>query len=185
MKRFSIHYNAPFTLTFSLICGIAYLLISLSNGVLGKDFFSIQPDLSLGHWLTWPRLLVHVFGHASIEHLSYNLIVILLIGPMLEEKYGTSRLCWMSALTALISGLLVLLLLPYGLMGASGIGFMLITLSSFTNAKRDSLPLTFVLVAIIFLGNELVRSFGEDNISQLAHIVGGACGGAFGYFMRR
>jgi membrane associated rhomboid family serine protease len=185
MKRLTIHYNAPFTLSFSLVCIVVFLLIALTQGSAAERFFSIQPDLPLLHPVTWFRLLAHALGHASIEHLAYNLTLILLLGPMLEEKYGTRRLLIMSATTALVSGLVVLFLLPKGLLGASGIGFMLIVLSSFSNFRRGTVPLTFLLVVALFIGNEVINSFEQDNISQVAHILGGSCGAAFGFALNR
>jgi GlpG protein len=68
-------------------------------------------------------------------------------------------------------------------MGASGIVFMMILLASMANMKSREIPLTFIAVAIIYLGGEVVRSFRNDNISQLAHLVGGAAGAAFGFFI--
>jgi membrane associated rhomboid family serine protease len=66
-------------------------------------------------------------------------------------------------------------------MGASGVVFMMILLSSFTNFSHGEIPLTFILVLILYLGVQLYNSFGSDNISQFAHIIGGLCGSFFGF----
>ena len=89
----------------------------------------------------------------------------------------------MIAATALISGLINFIFFPnQALLGASGIVFMMIVLSSFTGYKKGALPLTMILVFVLYIGGEIVRGVLEsDNISQLTHIVGGICGGFFGY----
>jgi len=60
--------------------------------------------------------------------------------------------------------------------------FMMILLASFTNFSKGEIPLTFILVLILYLGRELFNAFGDDNISQFAHIVGGFIGSLFGFF---
>ena len=69
----------------------------------------------------------------------------------------------------------------HGLVGASGIVYMLIILSSFTNIREGSIPLTLLLVATIYIGREIISGIAlTDNISQLTHIAGGLCGLFFG-----
>ena len=44
------------------------------------------------------------------------------------------------------------------------------------------IPLTFIAVAIIYLGGEIVRAVSEDDqVSQMAHLLGGATGAVFGF----
>jgi len=89
--------------------------------------------------------------------------------------------------TALITGFVhiaVPLFDNMGLRGASGIVFMLIVLSSFVNVKRGTIPLTFILIAVLYLGKEIVSVLEHDNISQMAHIVGGALGSFFGFALQ-
>jgi len=46
-------------------------------------------------------------------------------------------------------------------------------------------PLTFILVVVLFLARELLNAFGQDDISQFAHILGGFCGSLFGFLFTR
>jgi len=41
-----------------------------------------------------------------------------------------------------------------------------------------------ILIAVLFIGKEVIQSFASDQISQFAHIIGGICGSIFGYFLR-
>ncbi len=180
-----VSYNAPFVLTFTFACVLFFGLDLALGGYLRERYLSILPGLPPGHPLTWLRLAAHIFGHAHLQHLVYNLSIILLIGPILEEKYGAGMLVFMTLVTALSTGLVTLFLLPKGLMGASGLVFALILLGSFVNVKSGTIPLTFILVSILFLGNEFFRAGSGDGIARFAHITGGVCGALCGFYKAR
>jgi membrane associated rhomboid family serine protease len=59
---------------------------------------------------------------------------------------------------------------------------MMILLASFTNFTAGEIPLTFILVLVLYLGREIFNSFNSNNISEFAHIVGGFVGSLFGFF---
>jgi membrane associated rhomboid family serine protease len=176
-----LRYNAPVTLSFALLAAVVLAIDQLTGGTLTKNYFSIGPSLDWGNILQWPRLVLFVVGHANWNHLISNFAFILLLGPILEEKYGSGRLFFMMFVTALVTGLLNVLFLPTGLLGASGIVFMMIILVSFTNIQRGDIPLTFIFVIILYLAREVVNSLHQDNISQFAHILGGIIGSVFGF----
>ena len=59
---------------------------------------------------------------------------------------------------------------------------MMIVLSSMVSFKQGQIPITMILVVILYLGNELIAGvFTKDNVSQLTHILGGICGGIYGW----
>ena len=102
---------------------------------------------------------------------------------MLEEKYGSAKILKVIVVTALVTGLINYLFFWHvGLCGASGVVFAFILLTSFTSFKKGDIPLTFVLVAIIFIGQQICEGlFVRDNISNLSHIVGGVIGAVIGF----
>jgi rhomboid protease GluP len=177
-----IKYNAPTVLTFTLICAIV-LLLSKSFPALTKNWFMVpgRGNFHAGSFRNWVTLFTHIIGHANWSHLINNFTLILVIGPMLEENYGSKDLLLMMIITALATGILNVLFFKTALLGASGVVFMMILLSSFTNFSRGEIPLTFILVLILYMGVQLVNSFDSDNISQFAHIIGGLCGSFFGF----
>ena len=126
-------------------------------------------------------MFTHIIGHADWNHLLGNFSLILLIGPLLEEKYGSKSMAFMITTTAVVTALLHTFFFTGGLLGASGIVFMLILLGSFANIKQGHIPLTFILIVILYLGKEFIYSFSYDNISQFAHIIGGIVGSGFGF----
>jgi len=179
-----IKYNAPTVLSFTLLCALVMLLSNTIARGLAETWFMVpgRGSFSPSSLRNWISLVSHVAGHANWTHLISNFSVILLIGPMLEENYGTRPLLVMIMITAMITGILNVLLFKTALMGASGVVFMMILLSSFTNFSKGEIPLTFILVLVLYLGGELVNSLKNDNISNFAHIVGGFCGSLFGFF---
>ncbi len=180
-----IQYNSPVILTYALISFFVLLVSYATGGESNILLFSVYRTSFLDP-LMYFRMLSHVFGHANVQHYLGNFMIILLIGPMLEEKYGSRTLILMIGFTAIVTGLLNVLLFKTALLGASGIAFMLILLSSFVNLKKGMIPLTFIFVVLIYVGSEVVSGLtSSDNISQLTHIVGGICGAGIGYFVNR
>jgi membrane associated rhomboid family serine protease len=177
-----LKFNSPVILGFSLICVAVFFLDKVMVGTL-MPFFTLG-QISISHPVSLLTLFTHIIGHANIEHLIGNLTFILLLGPIVEEKYGDTRTLFMMLITALVTGILNILFFHTGLMGASGIVFMLILLVSFTNTKSGEIPITFILIALLFVGKEVIESLKTDQISQFAHIIGGLCGSVFGFINR-
>ncbi len=180
-----IKYNSPVILSFTLTASLIFFLDMISGKRIIAQFFTSSPALQWGSPVSWFRTFSHVLGHGSLAHLTGNLTFILLIGPMLEEKYGSAVILEMIAITAAATGVLNAVIFNSIILGASGIVFMLILLSSFTNIKSGEIPLTFILVAVLFLTREFIDMARSDQISQFAHILGGLCGAAFGFFFTR
>lgn len=186
MKKIVIRFNAPVILTFALLSLLALLLGNWTNGAATHQYFSVYRS-SLSDPLTYVRFIGHVLGHADYDHYMGNMLLLLLVGPGLEEKYGSGTMVWMILVTALVTGLVHFVFFPgSALLGASGVVFMMIVLSSFTAMRRGEIPVTLILVVIFYLGGEIMDGlFKKDNISQITHIVGGLCGLIFGFTVRR
>jgi len=180
-----LKYNAPVSLTFGLICTFVllcdqYLVPGMIQGV-----FTAEGALTfqLDDFPAYIRLLTHSFGHASWDHLLQNMTLILLLGPVLEEKYGSGKVAVMMVITTIINGVLNALFFPTELLGASGIAFMMILLTSFANSRKREIPVSFFAILGIYLVKEFMNIFKYDDISQMSHIVGGLCGAIYGLFL--
>ncbi len=174
-----LQYNSPVVLTYALASS---LVLIVSGGIVNiMPYFTVFPEMSLTNPIDYFRLFSHAFGHANWQHLLGNFTLILLLGPILEEKYGSKALLLMMLVTALITGVINVVFFPRPLLGASGVAFMLIVLSSVTNLKKGNIPITFLLIVFLFIGQEVFNSLKEDNVAQFAHIIGGAVGSAFGF----
>ena len=181
-----LQYNAPVVLSFALISLGALLLDRLTGGTVTKLLFCVYRS-SLRDPFTYPRFVLHVLGHADYGHYIANMMMILVVGPPLEEKYGGRSLFWAIFLTALVSGMVQWLFFPHtALMGASGIVFMMIVMSSLSGMKDGRIPITLLLVLALYLGREIFDGVVlSDNVSQLTHVIGGLCGALMGLSMRR
>lgn len=179
-----IKYNAPTTLTYSFFCTLVVALDQHYLYGLVRAFFTVPNALlfDLFDPLNYLRLFTHIAGHADWNHLVSNLAYILLLGPMLEEAYGSLTMLLMIVVTGFITGVLNVCFFPHPLLGASGVVFMMILLASFTNHGKNDIPLTFILIVILYLGREILNAFKGDDISQFAHLAGGFCGSLFGFF---
>ena len=153
MKNRHITFNSPVILSFVIISfGVMvanYLTAGLSNQLLFVTYHS-----SLASPMTYVRFFTHVLGHLGWSHYINNMMYMLLLGPMLEEKYGSRTIIEVILITGLMAGL--------------------------------AIPLTVIMVAVIFIGQQIYEGlFVQDNISNMAHIVGGIVGAIAGYTLNK
>lgn len=182
MKRlFKLQYNSPVVLTFALVSLAALWLGKLTNGWTTQYLFSVWHS-SLADILTYPRMALHVLGHTDYSHYIGNMMMILVVGPGLEEKYGSRNLLSAILITALVSGVVHWAFFPgSALLGASGIVFMMIVMASLAGMRDGCIPITLILVLVLYLGGEVLDGITlKDNVSQLTHIIGGVCGAFLG-----
>ena len=186
MKKLRITFNAPIVLSFIFICFISTLLGMITKGGSTKMLFMTYHS-SLLNPMTYVRFFTHVFGHSGWRHFIGNATYILLLGPMLEEKHNSKTLLEIIGITALVTGLVNYIFFPsVALCGASGVVFAFIVLASFTGFKDGEIPLTFILVATIYIGQQIFEGITiNDNVSNMAHIIGGLVGAGTGYILNK
>lgn len=178
-----ITFNAPFTIYFALVAFLTLLIARGNNDF--NDAIVLNGTVQLTNWKWFVGLISYPLAHANFQHLLGNFSIILLLGPILENKYGWKRLLTFSLITCLLTAILHIAFWDIGLLGASGIAFMFIILSSLLHIKGNEIPITFILVTLLYLGQEVLASFQDDKISHFAHIAGGLTGIYFGYFWKR
>ncbi|NNM53540.1 MAG: rhomboid family intramembrane serine protease [Spirochaetales bacterium] len=179
-----LRYNAPVTFSFALICTVVLLIdqyvapgfVATYLRAPGADFQASQPQ-------NWFALIFYVFGHENWTHLWNNLLFLILLGPILEEKYAPKAMLFMMTATTLVAGIFNVLLRQPPLVGSSAIVFMMIMLVSFARTKQGEIPVSFLLVFILFMLAEITRGAapGSHDVSSVAHVVGGVCGTIFGF----
>lgn len=185
-KKIKISFNSPVILSFSIICFGALILNMITRGASNKLLFSVYHS-SLLNPFTYVRFIGHVFGHANWEHFIGNITLLLVVGPLLEEKYGSLNMVIVFLTTAFVTGIVNYVFFPRVILfGASGIVFALILLSSFTRMKEGEIPLTLVFVAVIYIGGQVYDGiFIKDNVANFTHVLGGLVGSIAGYIMNR
>lgn len=178
----SIQYNSVLILTYFFISLVALILNYISKGKTNELFFSSYRNNPLNP-LTYLRLITHSIGHNNWNHFMNNFLIILLVGPMIEEKYGTIILLEMMLITSLIIGVFNIIFSKKTILGASGIVYMLITLSSSVNMDNNKLPLTLILICLFYVVNEIFNSIlKKDNVSHISHFIGALCGIYFVFY---
>lgn len=190
MKKFNtkvrLSFNSPVILTFTLLCFAALVLSWITNGNTNLLLFSVYRS-SLLNPLTYVRFVGHVLGHANWGHFLGNMMLLLVVGPLLEEKYGSSNILFVILTTALVTGLINFIFFPHvQLLGASGVVFAFILLSPFTGVKEGTIPITLILVALMYIGQQVYDGlFIQDNVANLTHIIGGVIGALLGFIMHK
>ena len=185
-QKVRVNLNAPAVLIFAMLCVAAQLLNILTKGKADGLVFSVYRS-SLLNPMTYVRCVCHVLGHADWQHLIGNMMYLLILGPMLEEKYGTANIAFVMLVTAIVTGIIDMVFFPSDrFLGASGIVFAFILLASITTTAARTVPLTFILVAAMYIGQQIYQGvFVQDDISQLTHVAGGVVGSVLGFVMNR
>lgn len=180
-----LSYNCPVVLTYAALCLALVAVDWITQGWFNRNVMVCYGHPSLFDPMTYVRCVTYFFGHSGWEHYASNMLLMLLVGPIVEEKYGSGNLAFMITITGIASGIIHCIFFEGGIIGASGIVFMMIILSAFTNMKKGEIPLSLILVAAIYLGREIVNAFTPDTVSQFGHIVGGVFGLFWGiYFFK-
>ena len=190
--KIRITYNAPVTLTFVVICTVIMLLDTyVFDRHLTAALFIIPGGRNSSHPFDWKapldyfRLFSHVFGHADWQHFISNMSLILLLAPIIESRYGSRVLALVITITAFVTGVINACLITHPEMGASDVVFMMIMLASFTSLAKNEIPLSFILVFILYIGGQFFN-FGtlqHNGISVAAHVAGGLCGSLFAFLL--
>lgn len=176
-------YNSLVILSFFFLSLMALILSYITGGKSNKVLFSTYRS-SLFYPFTYLRLFTYVLGHSDWDHFRNNFLKILLIGPMVEEKFGSINLLMIILITAGVTGVIHNLFSKNRLLGSSGIAFMLIILSSFVNIKSGKIPITLVLIFLFYIIDEIRDGlFKKDNISHMGHLIGAVCGGIYGFYV--
>jgi rhomboid-like protein len=184
--KLKISFNSPVILSFFILSFMALILGIITGGYTTNMLFCIY-RYTMFSPLTYIRLFTHVLGHADWNHFIGNIMLLLVIGPPLEKRYGSKIMILLILLTAFFTGIVFIIVFPQkSLLGASGVVFALILLSSFSGSEEGKIPLTFILVAIFYIGQEIIIGITTpDNISNMTHILGGAVGAVMGHMLNK
>jgi membrane associated rhomboid family serine protease len=136
----------------------------------------------------WWRLLMPVFLHGSLVHIGFNMWVLMDIGPMVEELYGSARYLFLYVLTGIIATVVsavwsVMTMGGFGIsIGASGalmglIGVLLGVTTRRRTAAMQMLRSQLVRWVIYILILGLLP--GVDNSAHLGGLAAGFLLGRF------
>mmetsp|Transcript_8770 Transcript_8770/g.18093 ORF Transcript_8770/g.18093 Transcript_8770/m.18093 type:complete len:211 (+) Transcript_8770:24-656(+) len=188
VPRVQLTFSAPVLLTLCLLSGALLFSAKFSH-----EAMSLLP-LSYYRWdrltANHLRLLSWPLAHTGFPHFFHNYKMILLLGAPVEGHFGSRIMAWLCFLTSVVCALFHWCMTTNkALMGASGILYMLIGLHTVSGAggveivgKGVKVPVTFVLVCVMFLAEEVwLVGTRDDQVSHLTHVVGGVVGVVWGY----
>lgn len=176
-------YNSVVIISYFLICLTILILNNISKGKL-NNFLTIKKG-SILNPMNYIRLITSGLCHKDWAHFRNNFIIILLIGPMLEEKYGSIELLEMLLITTTVTTVCHSLIHKSASIGASDNVYMMVVLCSIVNIINGKIPITLVLIFLFYLADEIIKSLGKnkDNVAHDSHIIGAICGFIYGYFI--
>lgn len=185
---FKVAYDAPVTLTFAILSILLFVINTfLMKGKLTALILA-APTMQGGELpfvvsnpLSYLRMFLYVFGAADSSMLITNLIFILLLGPAMEERYGSIVIGIMIAVSAIFAGVLNACFCQKMLQGAISVVFMIIFLNAFLSLSKKKLPLSFIAVFILFILREILEKNPNGIIGIIAGLAGGLCGSLFAF----
>jgi membrane associated rhomboid family serine protease len=190
--RYQFGFHSPSTnVTWLLIALIgSYLLLALfGHSYAGSYIYSksvLNPYLVAHNFEIW-RLISYAFIHdlSSPFHVIFNALLLYMIGPQLEERWGEKRFLIFIFAAILSGALFVLASYLLGLshsvvLGFSAAGMALLIAWGLSYPRQQIyvfgiLPLTGIQSVYATIGLEIVFSVSDSSISSAAHFGGIAC----------
>lgn len=187
--KINILFDSPVTTTFSVLAVLLFIIDSfIVKGKLSALFLT-APTVAEGAFafnaadpLSYLRIIFHVFGSNNCSLLISNLIIISLLGPILEEKYGSVIIGIMMLLSSLLSGVLAGCFCKTGISGADSIVFMMVLLNSYLSVSKKKIPLSSVIVLVLFIWGQFYADKSNGLIGLLVNVAGGLCGSLLAFF---
>ena len=187
--------TSPATYSILAICCVMYALSfvitmkftrgeGLGGGLMGLGGIAGGILERLGDSQPWPgdlvqpwRLITAIFLHGSLLHIGFNMWVLMDIGPMVEELYGSARYLFLFVLTGVGGYFVSSYFGGHPSVGASGalLGLVGILLAATTGRKslaaqalRSALIRWLIYIAVLGL---IMR--GTDNFAHLGGLATG------------
>jgi membrane associated rhomboid family serine protease len=143
-----------------------------------------------------PQILTHMFAHATVWHLAFNMVVLYFFGNIVERVYGLPRYALLYFGSGLIAALAQAAVEPSGfLLGASGAlaGVLAAFVRHFPHVRIyiwGVLPMPAWLAIVAWLGYNLWLAYqlfgasgGHSDIAIVAHFAGFGAGAALSFIL--
>lgn len=154
------------------------ILWGLNGEVLYRLGSSYGPAIFLGH--QWWRLVTAMFLHGGLIHIGFNMMVLLDIGPVVEEVYGSPQFLFLYTVAG-ASGFLLSALRGHLSVGASGAILGLIGLMIAITTRRGGLSMQALRSRLVsWVVSIFVFGFLLSGVDNWAHFGGLAAGFGLG-----
>lgn len=186
--KLKFHYDSPVMLSFAFITLIIFVLDTFALKGKLKEMWLVTPTAAGGQFpfafsdfRSILRLFVHVFGYSQNEILICNLIFILLLGPQMEERYGSVIIGIMIFVSSLFSGVLNACFCKNAVCGAEPVVFMLILLWTMMQLSRSKISASAIAVIALFIAMLIFRKNPNGVVGVAVIAAGGLCGSLFAF----
>lgn len=191
-------YDFPVTVTFVLAALLVFVLDSfVFKGKLMSSAFvchgakTAEIPFNFKSPGNIAGLILYVLGNRDWNMLFSNLILILFLGQILEERYGSLMLGIMTFISTLVGGVLTACISTVPLTGAGSLVFMMLVLVSLTELTKKRIPVYCLTAFILYLAFSFYRNsegikgadFLQKNVGVLVELIGGITGSIFGFLV--
>lgn len=186
--KFNFVFDSPVTISFSLLSVLLFVLNCLAfKGTLDVKILT-SPTTSAGpipfmatQISSYLRLFLYAFGSQNFVGLLSNLLFLLMLGPVMEERYGSLVIGIMMAVSVLFSGVLNTCFCETSLQGCMPIIFMMIFLNSFMSFSKKKIPVSFLVIFVFYIAREVFGKTFSEIVGLIICITGGLCGSLFAF----
>lgn len=189
-------FDSPVVLVFSVVSAVIFisdliLKLNLSEKIFECPGAKSVPAFDFKSALSYVKLVIYPFGGENSTSFFLNIGFILLLGPVLEERYGSIMLALMIFITSLVGGVLTACVSTFGIYGCGGIVFMMIILSVLSVFIKKQLPVSWIFIFTLYLAFSLFSGkkisgfmpFMQNNVPVFIQLASGICGSLFGFFV--
>ncbi len=186
-KKLQLVFNSPVIVISALLSIVVLILhnsvvpnlieIACSSNTAPLTEHAFNPINPL-HYI---RLFTLIFGHYTMQSLCLNLVIILLLGPRVEERFGSVLVMVMFAITSFVTGILSALFLQNPICGLDGIAMLLVILTLFECANLKEISFNYLILLVLLFVNSIVLSVQQNYYGILLHYLGSLCAGSFGF----
>lgn len=189
-------FDSPVVLVFSVVSAVIFisdliLKLNLSEKIFECPGAKSVPAFDFKSALSYVKLVIYPFGGENSTSFFLNIGFILLLGPVLEERYGSIMLTLMIFITSLVGGVLTACVSTFGISGCGEIVFMMIILSVLSVFIKKQLPVSWIFIFALYLAFSLFSGkkisgfmpFMQNNVPVFIQLASGICGSLFGFFV--
>jgi membrane associated rhomboid family serine protease len=162
----------PLVLTIIGINVVVFFLERFGNDAYVIDKYALQPVL-IHYQHDYYRAFTAMFLHANFQHIVFNMIALLIVGPAVEVLLGKARFLVLYLLAGLGGSVASYLLSPPNILGLGASGAIMGVMGAYVViGLRRRLPIAPV---VLLLGLNLIIGF-TGGIDWRAHLGGLAVG---------
>lgn len=181
-------YDAPVSQTFVILSFVIFLIDLFALKFKLNTTYLISPTSSQGVLpfvfsdpLSWARIFLYIFGGKDQVVLVTNLLLVILIGPTMEERYGSVIIGIMFFVSALFSAVLNTLVCKNGMSGCGSVVFMLLILNAMMFFTKKTISATSITMIVLFVCREFFIKNDNGIAGSLITLAGGLCGSLFAF----